>query len=68
MPQLTVRPASETDLSYDGPASRAGRRANVEPKTNFENGQDGRVKLPSLAHVKEKLTTREGWFGDYGTR
>ncbi|BGP52148.1 hypothetical protein JCM10450v2_008119 [Rhodotorula kratochvilovae] len=32
---------------------------------DFEEDGDGRVSLPTWASVKHKLTTREGWLGEY---
>lgn len=30
-----------------------------------EGHGDGAAKLPSLAQIKRKLTTKQGWMGDY---
>ncbi|KPV72973.1 uncharacterized protein RHOBADRAFT_17422 [Rhodotorula graminis WP1] len=39
--------------------------AAVDGGDAFEEHGDGRVSLPTWATVKHKLTTRDGWFGDY---
>lgn len=61
--------ASQVDYISEQP--KETRQPQVAPVVEgevdeFEEFGDGRVSLPTWATVKHKLTTREGWLGDYG--
>ncbi|GAA5903348.1 hypothetical protein JCM6882_008144 [Rhodosporidiobolus microsporus] len=50
--------------SYISDQPKAVPTLNIAPvEDNFD--EDGKVSLPSLAQVKRKLTTKDGWLGDF---
>lgn len=59
---ITTQPTARVDPMV----SASGVHAVEEDGFNATDG-DGGARLPSLAQVKRKLTTREGWIGSYGT-
>merc|ERR1711939_560535 len=66
LPSLAM--ASQVDYISEQP--KETRQPQVAPVVEgevdeFEEHGDGRVSLPTWATVKHKLTTREGWPGDY---
>lgn len=54
------------------PGAHPHATASVAPveaypgEQQFDSDGDGHVHLPSLRDIKNKLTTKDGWIGDYG--
>lgn len=39
---------------------------SAESLKHLDKGEDGGAHLPTLAQIKRKLTTKDGWIGSYG--
>ncbi|GAA5877373.1 hypothetical protein JCM8547_003011 [Rhodosporidiobolus lusitaniae] len=56
-------------LDYISEQPKAIARPNLEitpvAEDDFDGEDDGKVKMPTFASMKRKVTTKEGWLGDY---
>ncbi|KAI5476407.1 hypothetical protein MNV49_007785 [Pseudohyphozyma bogoriensis] len=52
MSTITTQPTYQTDMTTDS-------------RPVLEEGDDGAASFPTLGQIKRKLTTKDGWLGDY---
>lgn len=60
----TTPPGSITKQPEYQPAPNFGQSVTPTP-SDWNDIDDGTVKLPTLAGIKRKVFTREGWLGDF---